>query len=400
MAARHVGDRAAVRPLRVPADHDARLRGHCALRADLRCRLRRRPEGDVHVLGSLGPVAHAAAGSHRADLPRLRRARHAARATAGEALHDRVDVPLRRARQGPPPRALAGVRRGDRQRRSGDRRGADPALRRVARAARRHALPPRAQLDRLPRVPARRTSTRFGPGSTRTSIVSTRRRARRRRRARSASSTTTRRSRTPCAPRSTRHRRSASRCAPSASSASASSALTSTQTGVEYQLVPTLVRGLDYYSRTTWEFIGPLENENATLSGGGRYDYLVEEIGGPPTPGVGFGAGIERLLLAMEEEGVAERRAADDRRLLRRRARRAAGDRRSLAGRLRARGRLLRHRLRGPLAQGPADAGRSPRRVDDGRGRRPTARPFAAPEAPTRRSPTTSFSTDCRDELA
>ena len=77
------------------------------------------------------------------------------------------------------------------------------------------------------------------------------------------------------------------------------------ETEVEYQLVPTLVRGLDYYSRTTWEFIGPLENENATLSGGGRYDYLVEEIGGPATPGVGFGAGIERLLLAMEEEGVA-----------------------------------------------------------------------------------------------
>jgi histidyl-tRNA synthetase len=76
--------------------------------------------------------------------------------------------------------------------------------------------------------------------------------------------------------------------------------------GVEYRLSPTLVRGLDYYSRTAWEFVGPLENENATLSGGGRYDYLVEEIGGPPTPGVGFGAGIERLLLAMEEEGVAE----------------------------------------------------------------------------------------------
>jgi len=75
--------------------------------------------------------------------------------------------------------------------------------------------------------------------------------------------------------------------------------------GVRYELVPTLVRGLDYYSRTTWEFVGPLENENATLSGGGRYDYLVEEIGGPPTPGVGFGAGIERLLIAMEEEGVA-----------------------------------------------------------------------------------------------
>jgi len=78
-----------------------------------------------------------------------------------------------------------------------------------------------------------------------------------------------------------------------------------TETGVDYELVPTLVRGLDYYSRTTWEFIGPMDNENSTISGGGRYDYLVEEIGGPPTPGVGFGAGIERLLIAMEDEGVA-----------------------------------------------------------------------------------------------
>jgi histidyl-tRNA synthetase len=74
--------------------------------------------------------------------------------------------------------------------------------------------------------------------------------------------------------------------------------------GVGYTIVPTLVRGLDYYSRTTWEFVGPMANENATISGGGRYDYLVEEIGGPPTPGVGFGAGIERLLIALEEEGV------------------------------------------------------------------------------------------------
>jgi histidyl-tRNA synthetase len=74
--------------------------------------------------------------------------------------------------------------------------------------------------------------------------------------------------------------------------------------GVEYTLVPTLVRGLDYYTRTTFEFIGPLENQNSTITGGGRYDYLIEEIGGPPTPGIGFGAGIERLLIAMEEEGV------------------------------------------------------------------------------------------------
>ena len=69
--------------------------------------------------------------------------------------------------------------------------------------------------------------------------------------------------------------------------------------GVEYELVPTLVRGLDYYTRTTWEFVGPDEGAQSSISGGGRYDYLVEEIGGPPTPGVGFGAGLERLLLAV-----------------------------------------------------------------------------------------------------
>ena len=74
--------------------------------------------------------------------------------------------------------------------------------------------------------------------------------------------------------------------------------------GVAYELVPTLVRGLDYYSRTTWEFVGPEHGAQSSLSGGGRYDYLVEEIGGPPTPGVGFGAGIERLLLALEDAGI------------------------------------------------------------------------------------------------
>jgi histidyl-tRNA synthetase len=83
-------------------------------------------------------------------------------------------------------------------------------------------------------------------------------------------------------------------------------------TGVAYTLVPTLVRGLDYYTRTTWEFIGPMDNENSTISGGGRYDGLVEEIGGPPTPGVGFGAGLERLLIAMEDAGESAEQAGID----------------------------------------------------------------------------------------
>ncbi len=73
--------------------------------------------------------------------------------------------------------------------------------------------------------------------------------------------------------------------------------------GVSYEIVPTLVRGLDYYTRTTWEFLGPEEGAQSALSGGGRYDGLVEEIGGPPMPGVGFGAGIERLVLAVEHAG-------------------------------------------------------------------------------------------------
>ncbi|HVS85842.1 MAG TPA: histidine--tRNA ligase, partial [Gaiellaceae bacterium] len=72
--------------------------------------------------------------------------------------------------------------------------------------------------------------------------------------------------------------------------------------GVPYVLDPALVRGLDYYTRTTFEFVGPEENVNSTICGGGRYDGLVEAVGGGPVPGIGFGAGIERLLLAIERE--------------------------------------------------------------------------------------------------
>jgi histidyl-tRNA synthetase len=75
--------------------------------------------------------------------------------------------------------------------------------------------------------------------------------------------------------------------------------------GVRYELVPTLVRGLDYYTRTTWEFVGPERGSTSVLSGGGRYDGLAEELGGKHTPGVGFGAGVERLLLALEDADVA-----------------------------------------------------------------------------------------------
>jgi histidyl-tRNA synthetase len=78
-----------------------------------------------------------------------------------------------------------------------------------------------------------------------------------------------------------------------------------TELGIEYQLEPRLVRGLDYYTRTTFEFQAPaLATAQNGIGGGGRYDGLAEQLGGPPTPGIGFGIGIERVLLACDAEGV------------------------------------------------------------------------------------------------
>ena len=75
--------------------------------------------------------------------------------------------------------------------------------------------------------------------------------------------------------------------------------------GVPYTLQPRLVRGLDYYTRTTFELAGEaLDSAQNAVGGGGRYDKLAEALGGPPTPGMGFGLGIERLLLAADAEGV------------------------------------------------------------------------------------------------
>jgi histidyl-tRNA synthetase len=72
--------------------------------------------------------------------------------------------------------------------------------------------------------------------------------------------------------------------------------------GLGYEVDSTLVRGLDYYTRTVFEFVSDRLGAQAALGGGGRYDRLVEELGGPPTPGIGFATGIERLLLASEAE--------------------------------------------------------------------------------------------------
>jgi histidyl-tRNA synthetase len=74
---------------------------------------------------------------------------------------------------------------------------------------------------------------------------------------------------------------------------------------IHYELAPRLVRGFDYYTSTTFEFVSSaLDAAQNAILGGGRYDNLAEEMGGQPTPGIGFGMGIERLLIAADELGV------------------------------------------------------------------------------------------------
>jgi histidyl-tRNA synthetase len=81
--------------------------------------------------------------------------------------------------------------------------------------------------------------------------------------------------------------------------------------GIAYRLEPGLVRGLDYYTRTAFEFYRPdSTGQQSALGGGGRYDGLVELLGGRPTPGIGFGLGLDRVILALAQGGPAEGRSA------------------------------------------------------------------------------------------
>ncbi len=74
--------------------------------------------------------------------------------------------------------------------------------------------------------------------------------------------------------------------------------------GISYAINPRLVRGLDYYTRSVWEVWPPVQGAQSTVGGGGRYDGLAEQLGGRPTPGVGFATGIERIILELKEQGV------------------------------------------------------------------------------------------------
>jgi histidyl-tRNA synthetase len=76
------------------------------------------------------------------------------------------------------------------------------------------------------------------------------------------------------------------------------------QAGLRYTVNPRLVRGLDYYNRTVFEFVSGAIGAQSTLAGGGRYDALFEQLGGKPTPACGFGMGMERVILAMKAAGA------------------------------------------------------------------------------------------------
>ncbi|MFL5756992.1 MAG: ATP phosphoribosyltransferase regulatory subunit, partial [Chloroflexota bacterium] len=83
---------------------------------------------------------------------------------------------------------------------------------------------------------------------------------------------------------------------------------------VPYRIEPALVRGLDYYTRTAFEYyVAGREGQQQALGGGGRYDGLVELLGGRPTPGIGFGLGVDRVLLVLEEQAAAATASPDER---------------------------------------------------------------------------------------
>ena len=80
---------------------------------------------------------------------------------------------------------------------------------------------------------------------------------------------------------------------------------TSKTAGIPFTINPRLVRGLDYYTRSVWEVWPPVVGAQSTLGGGGRYDGLAEQLGGRPTPGVGFASGVERIILELKDQQVA-----------------------------------------------------------------------------------------------
>ncbi len=157
--------------------------------------------------------------------------------------------------------------------------------------------------------------------------------------------------------------------------------------GVEHSIDPSLVRGIDYYTRTIFSFVCDRLGAQSEIGGGGRYDGLIEQLGGPPTPAIGWAAGIERILLALGE--VEEK--ARIRRLPRRRRGGPAAARPRPRRRAAPRWARRRARPRRPRPQGPAQARRPDRRPPRphprGRRQRPAARHGERRAAPRRSRP-------------
>jgi histidyl-tRNA synthetase len=82
--------------------------------------------------------------------------------------------------------------------------------------------------------------------------------------------------------------------------------------GIAYTINPRLVRGMDYYNLTVFEFVTTKLGSQGTICAGGRYDYLMEQIGGKPAPAVGWAMGVERVLELLKQQGVAEETSAPD----------------------------------------------------------------------------------------
>ena len=322
-------------------------------------------------------------------MPRLPRARHAQAAAAGEALVPVELLPPRAPAGRPLPPVLAGRRGGDRLRRPGRRRRADPAARRAARGdrrARRRGCGSRASARRR-RAPPTARSCRPTCARTRTSCreevrdadrpqpaARLRRRPPRHARGDGDGAAAAR------PPRRTRTASTSPRCRALLDAA-----------GCAYEVDPTLVRGLDYYTRTVFEFPSDALGAQTGVGGGGRYDGLIEQLGGPPTPGMGWAAGVERMLLAAD---AAAGRAEPPVDLYVAYAEpEPRGRRRSRSPPTRAapatRARL---ELGRALAQGPAQAGgphRRPLRCHPRRRGRPAARTWRAASRTSSWSPTT-----------
>ena len=169
--------------------------------------------------------------------------------------------------------------------------------------------------------------------------------------------------------------------------------------GIPFAVEPRLVRGLDYYRRTIFEYQGAtLDSAQNALGGGGRYDGLVEDLGGPSTPGIGFALGVDRTLLACDDEGVFDPPATAVAVFV---VDTTGGEQALLiTDELRGRRRLGRSGLRGSQHEEP-DEGRRPQRragCRHHRQRRARRRHRGGPPAPRQCNTTTS--TSCPEPIS